>query len=66
MSTLVKIEYWVYNVSMSKTKLIVKNNQILVDAEVLFDQIEEAQGDWKKVKESYQSLKDSLQVEDEE
>lgn len=45
---------------MSKTKLIVKNNQILVDADVLFEQIEEAGGDWKKVKQSYEQLKESL------
>ena len=48
---------------MSKTKLIVKDNQILVDADVLFDQIEEAGGDWKRVRESYKQLKDSLQTE---
>ncbi len=52
---------------MSKTKLIVKNNQVLVDADVLFEQIEEAGGDWKRVKESYEQLKSSLQTgEDEE
>lgn len=50
---------------MSKTKLIVKNNQVLIDADVLFDQIEQASGDWKKVKESYQALKESLQTEEE-
>ena len=47
---------------MSKTKLIVKNDQILVDAEVLFEQIEEAGGDWKRVKASYNELKASLQT----
>jgi hypothetical protein len=51
---------------MSKTKLIVKNNQILIDADVLFDQIEEAGGDWKKVRASYDQLKSSLQTEEEE
>ncbi|KKS52032.1 MAG: hypothetical protein UV61_C0015G0005 [Candidatus Gottesmanbacteria bacterium GW2011_GWB1_43_11] len=51
---------------MSKTKLIVKNNQVLVDADVLFEQIEEAGGDWKKVRESYQQLKRSLQTEEDE
>ena len=50
---------------MSKTKLIVKNNQVLVDADVLFEQIEEAGGDWKKVRESYQQLKTSLQTDEE-
>lgn len=51
---------------MSKTKLIVKNNQVLVDADVLFQQIEEAGGDWKKVRASYETLKSSLQTEDED
>jgi len=50
---------------MSKTKLIVKNNQVLIDADILFDQIEEAQGDWKKVKASYEALKASLQTDEE-
>ncbi len=48
---------------MSKTKLIVKDNQVLVDADVLFEQIEEAGGDWKRVRNSYQQLKESLQTE---
>jgi len=51
---------------MSKTKLIVKNNQVLVDADVLFEQIEEAGGDWKKVRESYNQLKASLQSDADE
>ena len=50
---------------MSKTKLIVKNNQVLIDADILFEQIEEANGDWKKVRESYQQLKNSLQTDEE-
>ena len=49
---------------MSKTKLIVKDNQVLIDADVLFEQIEQAGGDWKKIKQSYQQLKQSLQVEE--
>lgn len=55
-----------YNTFMSKTKLIVKNNQVLVDADVLFDQIEEAGGDWKKVRASYEQLKASLQTDQDE
>ena len=51
---------------MSKTKLIVKNNQVLVDADVLFEQIEEAHGDWKKIKASYEELKASLQTDQDE
>lgn len=51
---------------MSKTKLIVKNNQILVDADVLFEQIEEAGGDWKAIRASYEQLKNSLQTDSDE
>ena len=51
---------------MSKTKLIVKNNQVLVDADVLFEQIAEAGGDWKRVRESYNQLKSSLQTSEDE
>ena len=52
--------------NMSKTKLIVKNNQVLVDADVLFEQIEEAGGNWQKVRDSYQQLKSSLQTDEDE
>ena len=51
---------------MSKTKLIVKDNQVLVDADVLFEQIEESGGDWQKVRDSYDQLKQSLQTGEEE
>ena len=50
---------------MPKTKLIVKDNQVLIDADVLFEQIEQAGGDWKKVRASYDQLKASLQNEEE-
>lgn len=54
-----------YNIRpMGKTKLIVKDNQVLVDADVLFEQIEEAGGDWKRVRDSYQQLKSSLQTDE--
>lgn len=51
---------------MSKTKLIVKDNQVLVDADVLFEQIEEAGGNWKQVRDSYNQLKSSLQTDEDE
>ena len=38
---------------MSKTKMIIKDDQILVDVEVLFREIEEAKGDWKKVRDEF-------------
>jgi len=48
-----------YFLKMSKTKMIVKDDQILVDVEVIFKEIEAAGGDWKKVWEEFKSyLKD--------
>lgn len=41
---------------MSKTKLVIKDNQILVDAEVLFEEIRKAKGDWKKVEQEIKAL----------
>ena len=41
---------------MSKTKIVIKDDQILVDAELLFDQIREANGDWKKVEEEIKAM----------
>ena len=38
---------------MAKTKMIVKEDQILVDVELIFKEIEEAKGDWKKVWEEF-------------
>lgn len=38
---------------MSKTKMIVKEDQILVDVELVFKEIEEAKGDWKKVRDEF-------------
>jgi len=40
---------------MAKTKLIVKEDQILVDVELIFKEIEEAKGDWKKVREEFRA-----------
>ncbi len=50
---------------MTKTKLIVKDNQVLIDVDILFEQIEEAGGDWKKVRASYEQLKASMTSEEE-
>ena len=45
--------------NMAKTKMIVKEDQILVDVETIFKEIEAAGGDWKKVWEEFKSyLKD--------
>ncbi|KKS92084.1 MAG: hypothetical protein UW68_C0034G0004 [Candidatus Collierbacteria bacterium GW2011_GWB1_44_6] len=44
---------------MAKTKMIVKEDQILVDVEMIFKEIEAANGDWKKVREEFEAyLKD--------
>jgi len=64
--TFANYHFVVYLLLMSKTKLIVKNNQVLVDADVLFEQIEEANGDWKQVRTSYQELKQSLQTDEDD
>lgn len=48
---------------MSKTKMIVKEDQILVDVEMVFKEIEDAGGDWKKVREEFQTYLKQLKVE---
>jgi hypothetical protein len=40
---------------MAKTKMIVKDDQILVDVEMIFREIEKAKGDWKKVWKEFQA-----------
>lgn len=47
---------------MSKTKMIVKDDQILVDLEWIFEEIRSANGDWKAVESQ---LKQLLTVEEE-
>ncbi|KKU21507.1 MAG: hypothetical protein UX38_C0003G0044 [Microgenomates group bacterium GW2011_GWC1_46_16] len=41
---------------MSKTKMIVKDDQILVDLEWIFEEIRGANGDWKAVEEQLRGL----------
>ncbi len=36
---------------MGKTKLIIKEDQILVDVEMIYEEIKKAKGDWKRVLE---------------
>jgi hypothetical protein len=40
---------------MAKTKMIIKEDQILVDVELVFKEIEKAKGDWKKVWKEFQA-----------
>lgn len=44
-----------YNIYMAKTKMVVKEDQILVDVEMIFKEIEAAGGDWKKVWEEFKA-----------
>lgn len=41
---------------MSKTKMIVKDDQILVDLEWIFEEIRSANGDWKAVETALTTL----------
>ncbi len=43
-----------------KTRMIVKDDQVMVDVDLIFSQIEEANGDWKKVRDSYRDLKNAI------
>ena len=41
---------------MAKTKLVIKDDQILVDAELIFEEIKKAKGDWKKVEKEIMEM----------
>ena len=45
---------------MAKTKMVVNEDQILVDVELIFKEIEEAKGDWKKVREDLRKYLESM------
>ena len=51
---------------MSKTKMIVKSDQIMVDVEMIFKEIEAAGGDWKKVRDEFLNYLKELKVETEQ
>ena len=46
---------------MAKQRMIVMDDQILIDMDLLFNAIEEAKGDWKKVKQDMQAYLSSVQ-----
>lgn len=48
---------------MSKTKIVVKNDQILVDLEWIFQEIRDAQGNWEAVETQLLSLLDTVKEE---
>lgn len=45
---------------MAKTKMVIKEDQILVDVEVIFKEIEEAKGDWKKVRDEFRKILEQM------
>lgn len=49
----------------NKTKLVIKDDQVLIDADVLFEQIEAENGNWQKVRQMYEELKKSVGVKEE-
>lgn len=46
---------------MGKKKLVVYDDQILIDMDLLFQAIREADGDWKRVEGEIRNFLDSLQ-----
>jgi len=53
---------------MAKQRMIVTDDQLLIDMDLLFNAIREADGDWEKVEEDMQAYLDAVQsmVDDEE
>lgn len=47
---------------MGRKKLVVYDDQILIDMDLLFQAIREADGDWKTVEKEIKSFLDSLQT----
>jgi hypothetical protein len=41
---------------MSKTKLTITNDQVLVDAQLIFDEIRKAKGNWEKVEKEIKAM----------
>jgi hypothetical protein len=41
---------------MAKTKLVIKDDQILVDAELIFDEIRRAKGNWQQVEKEIKQM----------
>lgn len=41
---------------MAKTKLIIKEDQIMVDAELIFDEIRRAKGNWEQVEKEMKQM----------
>lgn len=46
---------------MAKQRMIVTDDQLLIDMELLFNAIREAKGDWEKVEQDMQAYLGSVQ-----
>jgi len=46
---------------MAKQRMIVTDDQLLIDMELLFNAIREAKGDWEKVEQDMKSYLSSVQ-----
>ncbi|HSW90229.1 MAG TPA: hypothetical protein VLH19_05150 [Patescibacteria group bacterium] len=46
---------------MSKQRMIITDDQILVDYKIIFNAIRESNGDWQKVEQEMQAYLDSVQ-----
>lgn len=47
-------------VNISKQRMIVTDDQLLIDMDLLFNAIDEADGDWEKVEEDMQTYLESI------
>lgn len=51
-----------YNTVMAKQRMIVTDDQLLIDMELLFNAIREANGDWEKVEQEMQQYLQAVQA----
>lgn len=47
---------------MSKKRMVVYDDQLLVDVELIFNMIREEKGNWKKVEEEMQAYMEAVQA----
>ena len=47
--------------SMAKQRMIVTDDQVLIDMDLLFNAIREAKGDWQKVEQEMQAYLEAIQ-----
>jgi len=48
---------------MAKTKLVIKDDQILVDAELIFMEIKKAKGNWQQVEKEIKQMLEAFKEE---